>query len=146
MIISRPKPNALFALSVFIVFALSLAYAGIKGPIDSGIWHWYNYIAVWFFGPLAMILSFRIMYNFKVIYIGKGHFIFWFPFRFFRKKYKLEELISWSVDSVKTGKTVFKQLEMKFSNKSFKISNQENTSYDNIYKYLSQKSKSKRND
>lgn len=146
MIISRPKSSALFSLTIFIIISLALAYAGISRPIETGVWKWYNYIAVYIFGPLAMILSFRIMYNFKVLYISKAQVEAWFPFRFFRKKYKLEELEFWNEETVKTGKTLFRELRMKFRNKTIKISNQENSSYDKIFKYLSTKAKTKKND
>jgi len=143
LIISRPRSNALFALTIFIIIAMSLAYAGLQGPLNTGIWKWYNYIAVYFFGALAFLLSLRILYNFKVISISKDVMEFWYPFRFKRKKWNVKELDSWKEEQVKTGKTLFRELEMKFGKRKYKISLQENTSYEKILNFLKKKAQNK---
>ena len=143
MIVSKPRTNALFALTVFIIISLTLAYAGIQGPIESGTWKWYNYIAVYFFGPLALIIGIRMLLNFKLIYIGKDKFEIKYPFRFVFRKYSLKQLNSWSEKQVKTGKKIFRELEIKFDGRVIKISNQENTSYSEVFNYLKKKAPKK---
>lgn len=144
MIISRPRTNALFALTVFIIIALSLAYAGIQGPLTSGKWNWYNYIAVYGFGPLAVVLAIRMLINFKLIYLGKGQIEVKYPFRLSARKYNLKELDYWTENRVKTGKTLFREMEIKFPRKKIKISMQENSSYKEIFQYFSKKASKKK--
>ncbi len=145
MIVSRPRTNALFALTVFIIISLSLAYAGLQGPINTGEWKWYNYIAVYFFGPLALILAIRMLINFKLIYVAKDRVDIRYPFRLSRNKYSIKELEWWTENRVKTGKTMFRELEMKFPGRKVKISKQENSSYDQIFQYFSRKAAKKKN-
>lgn len=139
MIISKPRTSALFSLTVFIIISLALAYAGISGPLETGVWKWYNQVAVYFFGPLAVMLAIRVLWKFKVMGIAKEKLSLWYPFRFLRRKYDLNEMEFWHEEQVKTGKTLFKEMELKFGKRKVKISNSENGSYDAIYKYLSKK-------
>ena len=139
MIISKPRTSALFSLSIFIVISLSLSYAGIMGPVETGVWKWYNYIAVYFFGPLAFILAMRMLWKFKVLGVGKMVLSVWYPFRFSKRRFDLTEIEFWNEEQVKTGKTLFRELEINFGGSKVKISNQENGSYDQIFRYLNKK-------
>ena len=144
MIISRPKSSALFALTVFIIIALSIAYAGVQNVILSGEWKWYNYLAVCFFGPMAFVLSVRMLINFKVIKIGKDKIELWYPFRLLRKNYTVKDVSLWKENTVKTGKSKFRELEIRLGKRKVKLSNQENTLYDQIVNYLQKKAKNKK--
>jgi len=137
MITSRPKPTALFSLSMFIAISLFLAYLGINNVVESGQWYWYSYIAVYFFGSLAFIISIRVLIKFKVLYISKGYVDLWRPLS--RRRYQLREMEYWKETTVKTGRTLYKELEMNFLKKKIKISNQENTSYNEVFNYLRNK-------
>ena len=139
MIISKPRTNALFALTVFIIISLSLAYAGIQGPINNGVWKWYNYVAVYFFGPLSLVIGLRMLWNFKLVYFGKDRIEVKYPFRFSFRRYTLKEIESWSETQVKTGKSLFKELRIVFERRSIKLSNQENSSYKEVHNYLRKK-------
>ena len=125
---------------------MSLALVGLQGPLETGKWLWYHYIAVWFFGPLAVLLSLRVLYRFKVLYVKKGQFEAWFPFRFVRRKWNIEELNQWREDRVKTGRTVFREMVLQFDRMNIKLSNRENTNYEKLFDYLSRKAGKKRDD
>lgn len=144
MIVSKPKVTAVFSLTVFIIICLSVAYVGLNNMIESGEWRWYNYLTVYGFGPLAFILSLRVLFNYKIVSVGKGRVEVWYPFRLTKKKFKAVEMESWKEDIVKTGKTKFRQLKISFSGFTVKLSNQENSSYPKIYGYLDNRFKKKR--
>ena len=128
---------------VFIIITLSIAYAGMQNVINTGMWKWYNYIALYFFGPLAFVLSIRILFNFKVVSIGKERIEVWYPFRLSRKKYTVGDISQWKESTVKTGKSKFRELEIRFEKRRLKLSNQENSSYDQLLNYLRKKAKRK---
>ena len=144
MIVSRPKSSALFALTVFIIIALSIAYAGMQNVLLSGEWKWYNYIALYFFGPMAFVLAVRMLVNFKVIKIGKDRIELWYPFRLLKKKYTVKDISLWKENTVKTGKSKFRELEIRLGKRKVKLSHQENSAYDQILSYLHRKAKNKK--
>jgi len=144
VIVSRPKSSALFALTVFIIIALSIAYAGMQNVLLSGEWKWYNYIALYFFGPMAFVLAVRMLVNFKVIKIGKDRIELWYPFRLLKKKYTVKDISLWKENTVKTGKSKFRELEIRLGKRKVKLSHQENSSYDQILSYLHRKAKNKK--
>ena len=128
---------------IFVIIALTVAYYGISGVAASGVWRWYNYIAVYFFGPLAFVLSVRTLIKFKVVNIGKEMIEIWYPFRFSKKKYQVKEVVSWKEETVKTGRSLFRELVVRFEKHKLKLSNQENSSYDQVITYMKKKAKNK---
>ena len=85
-----------------------------------------------------------MLINFKLVYLGKDQLELKYPFRLSARKYKLKELEYWTESQVKTGKTLFREMEIKFPRKKIKISMQENSSYKEIYQYFTKKAGKKK--
>ncbi|MDH5597508.1 MAG: hypothetical protein OEY34_00195 [Cyclobacteriaceae bacterium] len=144
MIQSQPKPNTLFAISAFISLSLILFITGFRHALLSGGWAWYDYIAVYLFGPLSIGLFVRMIFNFKIIKINKDQITIRYPFRFTTYKKSLKSLEFWKEEEVKTGKTTFFELQMKWIGQNIKISNQEYTAYSKIVGLLKSRVGNKR--
>ena len=68
----------------------------------------------------------------------------YFPFRFFKTVQDISNLGAWQETIINTNKTQYKELKLVFVNKGYvKISNQENSDYDKVYKYIKKKAPKK---
>lgn len=139
MIISKPKRTTIFSLVVFtLVCGFGSLYFLRQILSDSeGTW---RYIV---FGILILtttILLSKLLFGYKVIKIGHDKVHIYYPFRFFKSVQDIGNLGAWQETVVNTNKTEFKQLKLVFKNKGFvKLSNQENSDYDKVYKYVKRK-------
>lgn len=143
MIVSKPKTTAVFSLTVFIIITLIVSYVGLNNVIETGVWRWYNYLSVYPFGILSIILSLRILFNYKIITFSKNGLEVWYPFRFKRKKRAIDDIEKWKEERVKTGKSFFRQTTIYFPRFKLKLSNQENSNYEKIFDYLNKRIRKK---
>lgn len=138
MIISRPKRQTIFALSVstFICGAGS-AYFLKQAFNDPATW---KYIALGILILVTSILLYKLLFNYKVLKISHDQVHVYYPFRFFKSVQPIKNLGAWQETVIETNKTKFKELKLVFKNKGFvKITNQENSDYDKVYKYIKKK-------
>jgi len=134
MIISKPKPTALIALGIFIVICFGVGGYALNDILNQTA-GWFAHTVAIIALSLAILLLIRQLLSYKIVHIGDVVNI-QYPFRFQKKTFKLKELISWKETIIKTKNDPFKQLAIVFDNFRLKISVQENTNYDKIYKFL----------
>ncbi|MCF6359782.1 MAG: hypothetical protein L3J29_03375 [Cyclobacteriaceae bacterium] len=134
MIVSKPKPTALIALGVFILICFGVGGYALNNVLNN-IDGWFGYTVAFIMLPLAFILLIRQLLSYKTVQVGDVLKVS-YPFRFHKKEMRFKELISWKQTIIKTKNDPFKQLALTFENFTLKLSVQENTNYERIYKFL----------
>ena len=144
MIVSRPKRQTIFSLGLFTVIIIAglFYFAGqLRGMESPATW---RYIVIVLLFLTASLLIHKLLFNYKVLKIGDNKFHIYYPFRFFKTVQNVKDLGAWQETIVNTNKTEFRQLKIVFTTKGYvKISNQENSEYNRILKYLKQKAPKK---
>jgi len=135
MIVSKPKTTALTALSIFIIICSAIGGYALN-IIINGAGAWYHYFVMAITFSIGFVLLIRQVVSYKVIGIGDKVVKVNYSFRFKSNVFKLKDLVSWKETIIQTRNAPFKQLELKFEAFNLKLSVQENTNYDQIYKYL----------
>lgn len=135
MIVSKPKPNALIALGLFIVLNLVAGVYALNTLFNND-GHWYHYAMTAVNLPLGIMLLIRQLITYKVISIGDNRLSVMYPLRGAQQHFNLMELVSWKEEIIKTKNAPFRQLEIQFDNFLLKLTIQENTHYEQILKYL----------
>ncbi len=143
MIISKPKRNTIFSLTVFTVIcgfgSLYFLRQILSDP--EGTW---RYIVLGILVLTTTILLSKLLFGYKVIKISHDKVHIYYPFRFFKTVQDIGNLGAWQETIITTNKTEFKQLKLVFLNKGYvKLSNQENSDYDKVYKYIKRKAPKK---
>lgn len=143
MIISRPKRTTIFSLTIFTLVCGfgSLYFLRQVLSEPQGTW---RYVALIVLLLGTSILLYKLLFNYKVIKISHDQVHIYYPLRFFRTSQDIKNLGAWQETVINTNKTEFRQLKLVFMNKGFvKLSNQENSDYDKVYKYIKRKAPKK---
>ncbi|MGW8122664.1 hypothetical protein ACV07N_08380 [Roseivirga echinicomitans] len=143
MIISKPKRKTIFSLTVFTLISMLGAFYFMRQILaePSGTW---RYILLGFLLMVCSIMLYKLIFNYKVLKIGHDKVHVYYPFRFFKSVQDISELGAWQETIINTNKTEYKQLKLVFLNRGYvKISNQENSDYDKVYKYIKKKAPKK---
>ncbi len=135
MIVSKPKAEALTALSIFIVICIAMGGYTLRAILN-GVGEWYHYVISSITLLVGIVLLIRQVVSYKVISIGENLVKVNYPLRWKLKIFKLKDLIHWKETIIKTKNAPFKQMEMRFEGYNLKLSVQENTNYEQIAKYL----------
>ena len=104
----------------------------------------WRYVLVGVLLLTASLLLHKLIFNYKVIKISHDQVHVYYPFRFFKTVQDIKNLGAWQQTVIDTKKSTYKQLKLVFVNKGFvKISNQENSEYEKVYKYIKRKAPKK---
>lgn len=140
MIVNKPKLGSLFSLTVFLV----LIYSAIGYQLIHFRQAIYQYILLIILTPIALGVTFKILWGFKTVRIEKGNFYVSFPFRFQKYTKNLSELKAWKQDNIQTKNGLYKQVKVEFEDgKHFTMSMQEYSNYERTLQYLKKKSAKK---
>ena len=145
MIVSKPKASTLFSLTVFTLLALGgVLLSGIvimKGESVA----WYQYMAVFILTPFVIGLGRKLTWHYKVVTFGKDMINVKYPVQLKNISKSLKEIKGWKENIVKTPSGRFREVSILFDdNRSVKLSYQENTEYEKVFRYLEQKCKKKK--
>lgn len=147
MIISKPKPNTLFSLGVFLAVIYSLLLFIVNSAVESNLFRWYHIAGIGVLGPIALGVSLKTLFGYKIIKIGDNKVSVYFPLRFSTKVYSLKTLVHWGEITIKTAAAPYHQVELLFENgKKVKIGKQENSNYDKVLNYFKKKHAKKKKD
>jgi hypothetical protein len=143
MIISKPKRQTIFSLTVFTLISCFGALYFMRQVLGDteNIW---NAIFLGFLLVVSSILLYKLIFNYKVLKISHDKIHVYYPFRFYKSVQDVSELGAWQEVVIKANKTDYKELKLVFLNKGYvKISNQENNDYDKVYNYIKRKAPKK---
>ena len=144
MIVSRPKRQAVFSLGVFTAITMTgLIYFWLEMIKLDEVPTW-RYVVIGILILTASLLLHKLIFNYKVLKISHDKVHVYYPFRFFKSAQDIKDLGVWQETVINTKNGEYKQLKLVFVNKGFvKISNQENSEYDKVYKYIKRKAPKK---
>jgi hypothetical protein len=143
MIISKPKRQTIFSLTVFTLVSCfgSMYFMREILAEPNGTW---RYIVLGFLLVVSSILLYKLIFNYKVIKISHDKIHVYYPFRFYKSVQDVSELGACQETIIKANKTDYKELKLVFMRKGYvKISNQENNDYDKVYNYIKRKAPKK---
>ena len=104
----------------------------------------WRYVVIGILILTASLLLHKLIFNYKVLKISHDKVHVYYPFRFFKSAQDIKDLGVWQETVINTKNGEYKQLKLVFVNKGFvKISNQENSEYDKVYKYIKRKAPKK---
>ena len=143
MIESKPKRNTIFAL-----FMSALTTGGgsfyFMSDILSGDTAPWRFIVLIILLISTSLLLYKLIFNYKVIRISHDIIHVYYPFRFFRSSQPIKDLGAWQETIIQAKYGIFKELKLVFYSKGYvKITNQENSDYDKVYKYIKKKAPKK---
>lgn len=143
MIVSKPKSQAIFAIGVFVIICFALGGYNFR-LVVGGSTSIFNWLMAIVFLLIAHILMFRQLFNYKIISLGNEKVQVWFPLRFRTIRGNLKDMEHWEETIIQTKTGIYKQLEIKFPERTIKLSIQENTKYQEVVNYLKKKQSKKR--
>src|SRR5690606_31980051 len=136
MIISKPRGNTLFALSMFLLICFGLLGYTAYNFLNNEQRFWYQYTIILIITPIALVVLWKTILSYKIIRLGKGKMSVKYPFFFKEKVFYMKDLESWKEEIIKTQGTAFRELKMNFKNGAVALSSQENGEYNKIHSYV----------
>lgn len=142
MIVSKPRVNTVFALSIFLV----LVFGSFFLLLDSLLTSESFFIPKLILTPITLVIALlvlgKLLAAIKIVKAGNNRLNIFYPISRSQIDLPLNEIRGWREDVVKTKQGEFKETKILYGKKKvIKLSNKENTEYDNLVKYLNQKAK-----
>lgn len=141
MIVSKPKFNTLFSISIFLILAFGLFIFGlfkVNNSEDRTLWMILMYVS----GPIGLVVMIKTLSGLRYIKISKQKFEFRFPFKLTSIKFEGKDIDVWKHQAIKTYGGMYEKITLRLkSGKELSLSKQENTEYDKALKYMRSKFK-----
>lgn len=140
MIVSKPKIHTLFSLVAFLVIAYSILGYTLYHFLHAENKAIYQYLILIILTPIALAINFKMFWGYKIVSLGGNLMKVHYPTRFRKTSLKLKEINSWKETVIKTKRGPFKEIAITYNqNQKVKVTNQENTNYDQVVSYLQKK-------
>lgn len=131
MIISKPNKSAIFSLSIFLIIAyVGGIWSALVVPSSPAFWYLIPILCL----STAVVVTIKVVYSYRTLIINGEH---WKVRRLFRKEFGFhtKDISWWKVTEIKTGGGNYRELHIQTAQgKSVKVSLQEHTEYQKIYK------------
>jgi magnesium-transporting ATPase (P-type) len=141
LITSRPQTANFIAFILFLMIAFALVTINILSILRDPAPPIFNYAIVTVLTPIALFISWKTIFRYKVIRMGNAQIDVRYPQFRIRRSYPLKEISYWKETIIKTGKkSTYKELEIKFSdNRKITMAFREYSEYEKMMAYLGQK-------
>lgn len=140
MIVSKPKAHTLLSLGAFLIIVYSLLGYTLHNYLVAETKAFYQYLIFIILTPIALAITFKVLWGYKVVRLGKNRMEVHFPTRFKKAVFSLREVNSWQETVINTKRGPFKEIAITYNqNKKIKLTNQENTQYDQVLGYFQKK-------
>lgn len=137
MIVTKPKFNTFFSIGVFLLLSYGSAIyllINILSQPDTSFW---VYILFGFVSIIAFVVTIKMIGSYKKVIIEKNRVDVYSFFGLVKNRLYLKDIEFWREERVKTANGLFKQFEVRFTNKkSFRIANQEHDNYEKVATYF----------
>jgi len=142
MIVSKPRINTVFALSIFLILVFGSFFLLLDSLLNSESFFIVKLILTPITLVIALLVLGKLLAAVKIIKAGNIRLKIFFPISRSRIDLPLNDIKGWREDVVKTKQGQFRETKILYGKKKvIKLSNKENTEYDRLVKYLSQKAK-----
>jgi hypothetical protein len=144
LIVSRPPTTTIVSFTIFLIITLVVLVMNLISLTNQAFW--YTYLIIVLLVPIAGLVIYKIFLRYKIIRMGNNQVEIQFPALRKKYHYSVNDVISWTENVVKTGKnSVYKELEIRFADKrKLSFGHKEQTEYDRIINYLTQKASRKK--
>jgi len=142
MIVSKPRINTVFALSVFLVLVFGSFFLLLDSLLKSESF----FILKLILTPITLVIGLlvlgKLLGALKIVKAGNNRLTIFYPISRSRINLPLGDIRGWREDVVKTKQGEFRETKILYGKKKvIKLSNKENTEYEKLLKYLNQKAK-----
>ncbi len=137
MLVSKPNLKTLSSLMTFLLlnFGIMLYVYFDSGSLAA--MPIYKIILVGLLAIVGILIIIKMVGAYKVVTVDKQKIHVKYPLKFTQLKTNLKALDYWQESIIKTNRSLFKEIKMHFNtNKTIKITYQENTNYDKLRAYL----------
>jgi hypothetical protein len=132
----KPRTQAIYSLIAFLGLAYSFLGIVVYNFSRSKNPGWWYYLIFGFVGGLALIITIRLFFNYKIISAGKGKIEINKPFLFKKTAFELVELLEMKEQIINTMGTSYRLLNLRFPQGFIEISEQEYTNYEAFKNYI----------
>ena len=135
MIVSKPKPSTLISISLFLVIAYGAGIWTLMVIPDTPI-IWYT--IPFFCFTTAVVITIKVLLGYRRLFVDKEK---WKIKRLIGKNFIFDtrDIVKWKVTEIKTGSGLFRELQIYTPSGNVKVSLQEHTEYQKIYKKVHNK-------
>lgn len=144
MPISRPFARAIRAVWFFIIVMYLLAFFSIYTWMQHKDGSLLYSIGFGLSLSIALFMSIRFFWNYKIIAAQKGKISVEKPYIFHKKVFNLSQIKEWEEQIIKTFNTEYRLITVRFENGFLEISNQEYDNYDKLKSYIAKNAASKK--
>jgi magnesium-transporting ATPase (P-type) len=144
LIVSKPQTNTIVSFTIFLVITLVVLSMNLISLSHQPAW--YTYLIIVLLVPIALLVIYKIFLRYKIIRMGNNQVEIHYPVMRRKYQYSVNDVVAWKENVVKTGKnSVYKELEIRFHDKrKLNFGHKEQTEYNRIVSYLSQKAAKKK--
>ncbi|MGL1887368.1 MAG: hypothetical protein OCD76_12715 [Reichenbachiella sp.] len=139
MIVSKPKINTLFSVSIFIVLAFAFSiysFITIFNGNDQFLWKMLAFGS----GTIGVTVVVKILLGLKSLKVRKEKFEINMPCKFKKIRFTGKDINKWTHSAIKTYGGQYEELIWELSSgKKINISKQENTEFDKVLRYMKKK-------
>lgn len=144
MIVSKPRPNTLTALSVFLILIFGSFFVLLNSVLTNEAY----FIAKLILAPIVLVIGLIVMGKLlaavKIVKLGNNQIDVFYPISRMRININVKDILGWREEAIKTKNGEFREVKILYTKKKIlKLSNKENTEYDAVVKYLKKKVKTK---
>jgi len=144
MIKSTPKYQTVFALSIFLILLFCSFFFVLHSLLNNPSFFILKLILAPILLVLALLILNKLISSIKIIEAGNNQLQIFYPISRKKLLVTLAEIKGWQEEIIKTKNGDFKEIKILYGiKKVIKLSNKENTEYDKLQKYLTQKAKKK---
>ena len=144
MIISRPKPNTLTALSVFVILIFAAFFMLLNSLLTTPSYFILKLILAPIVLAIGLLILSKILGSVKIVKLGDNRLQIFYPITRLRIDLKIQDVLGWREEVVKTKNGEFREVKVLYTRKKIlKLSNKENTEYEAVVRYLKKKVKIK---
>ncbi len=145
MIISKPKRNTISALVVFLILIFGSFFVLLNSLLSNEAYFLFKLILAPIVLVIGLVILSKLLAALKVVKLGNNQIEVFYPVSRMRLKINVKDVLGWHEEAINTKNGEFREVKILYTKKKIlKLSNKENTDYEEVVKYLKKKVKFKK--
>lgn len=142
MIISKPKSNTITALTIFLVLVFTSFFMVLNSLLSEQSYFIIKLILAPVLLAIGLLVLGKLLGAIKVVKMGQDTINVFYPITRMRIKIGVKDVLGWREEVIKTKSGFYREVKILYTKKKIlRLSNKENTEYDQVVKYLKKKIK-----
>lgn len=145
MVVSKPKSQALTALSLFVLAVFVVFFMLLDSLLSNDQYFWIKIILTPVLLVIGLFVLGKLLEAIKQVRCGDSKIELFYPVS--RKKViiKVSDVLGWKEEVVKTKQGEYREVKVAYGKKGMlRLSNREHTNYERVVGYLKKKIKNRR--